>query len=246
MFLNECRMYKLEDLIVSEVLDKDGNPDRNLNPGDYVRHFKGNIYRILGSAKHTESEETLVIYESVTAPSKMVYARPLSMFISEVDHEKYPDVKQRWRLEKVSIVEKQPDEPTNTLLEDGQLMEITYSRQTELLCSKTITEFLSQLTKDDELEVYSSPSRSDILRVNPSNPKIKKDHFPGIVSSVSLEPAINPKDGLIIKFTVGKTGMSVTVSLYYGDVIYRVGSRMVIFNSITKDFDFFNVIKYND
>lgn len=69
--------------------------------GETYRHFKGKMYRITAVAEHTETGEELVIYEALYGEHK-IYARPLAMFTSEVDREKYPDVTQVWRFERTS------------------------------------------------------------------------------------------------------------------------------------------------
>ena len=65
------------------------------------RHFKGGVYLITDIAVHSETEEPMIIYKSVNNQD-LVWCRPLSMFMSEVDHEKYPDVKQLMRFEKLN------------------------------------------------------------------------------------------------------------------------------------------------
>ena len=91
--------------------------ERTFKKGDIVQHFKREkmteeqlkqepnlyLYEIIGTARNTESQEELIIYKplySAECTKKCDFAaRPIEMFMSEVDHEKYPEIKQKYRFE---------------------------------------------------------------------------------------------------------------------------------------------------
>lgn len=112
--------------------------DRDFHKGDIVQHFKREtivnaepdsngryLYAIQGFATHTETGEKLVIYSPVCSNENNIeilldyyisgemYARPYEMFVSEVDRDKYPDIKQKYRLEKIDMNAVINDNPVN-------------------------------------------------------------------------------------------------------------------------------------
>ena len=54
----------------------------NIEPGRY-RHYKGNIYQVLGVARHSETDELLVVYRPLYGAGEL-WVRPLAMFLESV------------------------------------------------------------------------------------------------------------------------------------------------------------------
>ena len=86
--------------------------ENRFEPGDIVCHFKRETlseeeknsglytYEIVGVAVHTETREEMMVYRALYG-DKGMFARPLEMFLGEVDREKYPEIEQRYRFEKL-------------------------------------------------------------------------------------------------------------------------------------------------
>lgn len=86
-------------------------PERDILVGDIVQHFKREwvssetseyLYKVLAFAQHTETGEKLAVYQGMYPPFK-ICARPYDMFMSEVDREKYPKIRQKYRFEKIKL-----------------------------------------------------------------------------------------------------------------------------------------------
>lgn len=84
------------------------------------KHFKGSLYQIVAVAIHTETTDKLVVYRSLTNPER-VFARPLDMFLSEVNHKKYPDVKAKYRF---TLLEEADELEEETVVKEPEKAEI--------------------------------------------------------------------------------------------------------------------------
>lgn len=100
------------ELNTEPEIEEEKGVQRDIQVGDIVQHFKREwvsretseyLYKVLAIANHTETGEKLVIYQGLYAPFK-ICARPYAMFMSEVEREKYPDIKQKYRFEKAKDI----------------------------------------------------------------------------------------------------------------------------------------------
>lgn len=110
--------------------------------GQIYKHFKGNLYKVLAVAVHTESEEKLVVYQSVDNPDR-VFARPLEMFMSDIDRFRYPLIRAKYRFTLVS----EPEEETK----EEETKEETLNEDTK---EEDVKDEETEEQSDDDSAVY--------------------------------------------------------------------------------------------
>ena len=72
--------------------------NREIKIHGIYKHFKGDYNLVEDIANHSETKEKYVVYRRLYGDNSL-WIRPMDMFLSEVDHEKYPNVKQKYRFE---------------------------------------------------------------------------------------------------------------------------------------------------
>lgn len=124
---------------------------------EIYKHFKGNLYKVITLAVHSETEEQMVVYQGLYGDFP-IYCRPLSMFVSKVDHEKYPDVSQEYRFEKVDAIVS-----VDTSVNGGEDAELQQIFPTE----KVNMEEMSVSGTEDVTLGNTQPETEDISEVDP-------------------------------------------------------------------------------
>ena len=122
--------------------------------GGIYKHFKGNKYQIIAIATHSETGEKMVVYQALYGDYK-VYVRPYDMFVSPVDKEKYPDVKQKMRFEKLEVIEKVDEEINIDKADDIEQNEEkkTGQEKEEGTVNSVLMDFLNAETYKEKMDI---------------------------------------------------------------------------------------------
>jgi hypothetical protein len=138
-------------------------------PGEIYNHFKGKPYQIITVATHSETREPMVVYQALYEDFK-TYVRPLEMFLSEVDHVKYPEVKQKYRFElrnkqNIEIELKPTEEPEQGSLKHMEDTAAQVVKKTSERFSARITEHIieQEMTSANESVTNTEGSVNTIL-----------------------------------------------------------------------------------
>ena len=183
---------------------------RQLVIGGFYRHFKDKLYQVKGTAIHSETKEKMVIYQGLYGSYEM-YVRPYDMFLSEVDHIKYPDVVQKYRFELIDI-------------KTGKSLEADYEENNQNMESEKSEELekLEKLEKLEELEESKESKESEESEESEEDSKLIRfldayDYKEKLDILTSMRGELN--DGLI-----DIMAESIEVAVPEGDITDRYNS----------------------
>ena len=183
---------------------------RQLVIGGFYRHFKDKLYQVKGTAIHSETKEKMVIYQGLYGSYEM-YVRPYDMFLSEVDHIKYPDVVQKYRFELIDI-------------KTGKSLEADYEENNQNMESEKSEELekLEELVELEELEESKESKESEESEESEEDSKLIRfldayDYKEKLDILTSMRGELN--DGLI-----DIMAESIEVAVPEGDITDRYNS----------------------
>jgi len=181
-------------------------------PQEIYKHFKGNLYQITAVAQHTETDELLVVYQALYGDFK-TYARPLEMFLSEVDREKYPNAEQKYRFELQGGDTKRQKERESSVQEVSRLTEAAKPTMTESSVAAQSTEAAQPTVKEPTAEVQ------------PTEGELKLDPLVlEFLDADSYEQRLNILAGLHHRITddmINTMAIAVDVEVEEGDIEQR-------------------------
>ena len=207
-------------------------------PYELFRHFKGNMYQIVSIAIHSETREEMVVYQALYGDYK-VYVRPLDMFMSEVDHDKYPDVKQKYRFERV----KKDSESTADKAVSTEKVETSGFSDKKNEVVRTEAKAEKETTKRDEIrkQFRSEPyKRSEVMDKSIDSEAEELNLNPLVIEFMDADLAVDKNDILtklrpvITNDMIDIMAMSLGVVVKEGDVYDRYNDLRTCLTTIEK------------
>lgn len=139
--------------------------ERKLVPGMLMRHFKGNLYQIITIASHSETMEDYVVYQALYGEYK-TFVRPYDMFMSEVDHEKYKDAKQKYRFECVTLSKEKPKkEEQEAVKENDKGADVSVGKQEKIEADTSTQVFTYTNAQDSLMDFLDARSCKDKIAI---------------------------------------------------------------------------------
>ena len=157
--------------------------------GEFYRHFKGNLYQVIGVAKHSETEEMLVVYQALYGEFGL-WVRPLSEFVSKVDKNKYPDAVQENRFEKV-VLGTEAKAGWKCETEEGSKPSVRPEVQTGSVQEDTQEENSEETIREEILQFLDAEGAGEKLKVLR---EIRQSLDENLVTTMELSMDILPDD----------------------------------------------------
>lgn len=126
-------------------------PQGEPKSGEKYLHFKNKLYQVITVAQHSETGEKLVIYQALYGEYG-IYARPLSMFVSLTEQDKYPEVRQKYRFQ---LVEQENVQQTEKPGKENSPQPVISMDQEEKEVSELLMDFYDAKTYEEKYSILT-------------------------------------------------------------------------------------------